>query len=154
MVLSKWRRHVGMLTVMLTTIYPGAALTVPETLSEARKKGSELYRSAQYEEAVDYYERALELARQEYGDAHLQVVVALDHLANTYSALGRYAEAEPLFKRRMLSRSQAHIFQTGQMARALGSAERTNARRRGTGLGRHVDRDVHSKSVGYVYQAV
>jgi tetratricopeptide (TPR) repeat protein/CHAT domain-containing protein len=65
----------------------------------------ERYRAGKYAEAMEPAQRALALAERGSGDA--KVGVALNNLALLYGAQGRFAEAEPLYKRALALREKA-----------------------------------------------
>ena len=50
-------------------------------------------------DALDFSERALQLTRNAYGDAHLKTAWAMSQLAVHYSAVHRYPEARQLYEK-------------------------------------------------------
>ncbi len=54
---------------------------------------------ALYPSALLFYKRALTISEKAFGPDHPDVVVHLNNLAEFYCAWGKYAEAEPLYKR-------------------------------------------------------
>ena len=78
-----------------------------EALMEAYRQGQTLYGAGQYEEAIPFYRRALELGEQEFGPDHPTTANLLNHLALTYYGQGRYADAEPLFQRALAIQEKA-----------------------------------------------
>jgi len=69
------------------------------TLIAAFKQGVELQNAAKNTEAATYYEYALKLAQNLYGENHKNTAAILNNLGNVYHDLGKYAAAEPLHKR-------------------------------------------------------
>jgi tetratricopeptide (TPR) repeat protein len=58
-----------------------------------------LYQAGKFTEAIPLAERALALGVKALGPEHLDVATSLNNLALLYESQGRYAEAEPLYKR-------------------------------------------------------
>ena len=68
---------------------------------ELNAKVTVLYHQLRYSEASNVAEKALKVAEETFGTNHINVALSLDNLAVLYQDLGKYAEAEPLFKRAM-----------------------------------------------------
>src|SRR5512138_3601418 len=60
-----------------------------------------------FERALAIGERALELAEKAVGPDHIDVARSLHNVASCHAALGRLAEAEPLFKRALVIEEKA-----------------------------------------------
>ena len=58
-----------------------------------------LYRQGSYDLAVGVAKKALQIAEQAFGPNHPDVATSLNILGDLYVAQGRYAQAEPLYKR-------------------------------------------------------
>ena len=58
-----------------------------------------LYQAGKYDDAVLVAERALALAEKTFGPENPEVGVTLNNLALLFRRQGRYAEAEPLYRR-------------------------------------------------------
>ncbi|MDJ1170983.1 tetratricopeptide repeat protein [Roseofilum sp. BLCC_M154] len=58
----------------------------------------QLYQQGQYAAAIPLGERAIELARERWGNEHENVATSLNNLAALYQSQGRYTDAEPLFQ--------------------------------------------------------
>ena len=60
-----------------------------------------LYRAGEYDRPVVIVvaKKALEVANRDFGPTHPNVAQSLSNLADLYSAQGRHAEADPLYKR-------------------------------------------------------
>src|SRR6516164_2817150 len=68
-------------------------------LATLRAQISTLSSQGKYTDAISQAQRYVALARQKYGEEHIEYAAAISSLANVYQTLGRYAEAELLFKR-------------------------------------------------------
>jgi tetratricopeptide (TPR) repeat protein len=60
---------------------------------------AKLYRDGRYSEAIPLAQQLLESREKAAGPDHPEVASALTTLANLYNSQGRYADAEPLYKR-------------------------------------------------------
>jgi tetratricopeptide (TPR) repeat protein/CHAT domain-containing protein len=69
-----------------------------DDLNALNQQVDQLYRAGKYAEATEIAERALALAKRQFGPSHAQIVPAVRNLADLYRAQGRYAEAEPFYK--------------------------------------------------------
>jgi tetratricopeptide (TPR) repeat protein len=72
-----------------------------ESWEELNAKVAVLYQQGRYLEASNVAEEALKVAEETFGLKHINVALSLDNLAVLYQDQGKYAEAEPLFKRAM-----------------------------------------------------
>ena len=70
-----------------------------DDLTALHAQVSQLHGQGKYAEAVPLAERYVALARQKHGEEHMEFAGANAWLAFVYQAQGRYAEAEPLYKR-------------------------------------------------------
>jgi tetratricopeptide (TPR) repeat protein len=89
-------------------VFVVCAMTIGVIAAEAQRSDDldtlnqqvvQLYQGGKYAEATDVAQRALALAKHQFGPNHTKVATALNNLATLYCAQGRYAEAEPLYKR-------------------------------------------------------
>src|SRR5690349_7116704 len=64
-------------------------------------EAARLYNEGRYDEAARRAEGALKFASQVFAPDDVDLAVPLDQLALLYEAQGKYAEAEPLFRREM-----------------------------------------------------
>jgi len=67
---------------------------------ELNHKVVSLYQQGRYSEATNVAEEALKVAESTFGPDHPNVATSLNNLAILYHSQGKYAEAEPLYKRR------------------------------------------------------
>jgi tetratricopeptide (TPR) repeat protein len=82
---------------------PGIAQELP-TL---QRQVTELTGAGRYSEALATSQRALSLAERQFGPEHPAVAATLNNLAGSYQEQGRYAEAEPLFRRALCAVAQS-----------------------------------------------
>src|SRR6266849_2825719 len=71
-------------------------------LAEAERLSAEVaahYRAGEYAQAIPKARRALQLGEAELGPDHPNVAASLNNLAELLRNAGRYAEAEPLYRR-------------------------------------------------------
>src|SRR4051812_682241 len=89
--------------VVCLAIGTGGARAQPDSEEERLKavfrKAVVLKDQGEFEAALPLSEEALVLAPRVYGPDHPNVAAVLYHLAGLYKSLGRYADAEPLYKR-------------------------------------------------------
>ena len=71
----------------------------PEAVMEAHRQGRALENEGRYRDATPYYQEALERGEREFGPDHLKTAILMNDLGTTYFEQGRYAEAEPLYRR-------------------------------------------------------
>ena len=93
------------LVLTILWLWPASLHAQSEALDEAYNQGQTLYEAGQYEQAIPFFRKALDLGEREFGPDHQITAVMLDRLATAYQYHGRFAEAEPLFKRLRLSYS-------------------------------------------------
>ena len=86
------------LILAILWLWPASLHAQSEALLEANRRGTALYQSGQYEKAIPFWRRALDLGEKEFGPNHPTTAALLDALAQTYRAHVRYAEAEPLYE--------------------------------------------------------
>jgi CHAT domain-containing protein/tetratricopeptide (TPR) repeat protein len=71
-----------------------------------RQRANILFDEGRFSEAVPVAQRALTILEHARGPDHPAVADSLDSLARLYQALGRYADAEPLYKRSLAIRAK------------------------------------------------
>ena len=89
---SWWHCSLGSRALMREHRMP---TTSPRSVAELSNSKTKLYA-----EAVSIAERHVEWARQQHGEDHLAYGRAMAVLAKAYHSQGRYAEAEPLYKKK------------------------------------------------------
>jgi tetratricopeptide (TPR) repeat protein len=67
-----------------------------DDLADAYSRGMAELRAGDYVAALPYFEKALELSRERYGDDHPQLAVELNNLGEVHRQIGNYDEAEAL----------------------------------------------------------
>jgi tetratricopeptide (TPR) repeat protein len=87
-----------------------------------------LYQQGSYSEATKVAEEALTIAEKTFGLNHPAVATSLNNLAMLYEAQGKYAEAEPLYKRSMKIRERSSL--CSNYLREYGRALQANWQRR------------------------
>ena len=92
-------RRVPALVVAILWLWLGGVYAQSEALTEAYEQGGALYQAGQYEQAIPFWQKALELGEREFGPEHPDIAKGLNNLALLYAAQAHYAEAEPLYKR-------------------------------------------------------
>src|SRR6516165_4197930 len=78
------------------------SLALAQGLDEAtalEQQVTQLYTHGHFSEALQIAQRALTIRERALGPDHPAVAVSLNNLALVYAAQGRYADAEPLYKR-------------------------------------------------------
>jgi hypothetical protein len=96
---ARWWMALTILAASLTAISlvrPRARTSDELDVLDARV--SQLRFQARFADAFPLAERLVTLARQMYGEEHVDYAVAIRQLASLYEETGRYAEAEPLVK--------------------------------------------------------
>ena len=89
---------IGLLTTLgIGTV--GAQTQGVDDLAVLRGQVSQLYSQGKYAEALTIAEPYVNLARQRDGDAHIEFATAIAWMGSVLIAQGRYAEAEPLYRR-------------------------------------------------------
>ncbi len=89
------------LLMMLTVLLVLPSCGQKKSWEELNAKVAVLYQQGRYLEASNVAEEALKVAEETFGPNHINVALSLDNLAVLYQDQGKYAEAEPLFKRAM-----------------------------------------------------
>ena len=56
---------------------------------------------------IPFWQKALELGDKEFGGDNPTTAILLTNLGKLYQSLGRYADAEPLYKRALVLREKA-----------------------------------------------
>jgi tetratricopeptide (TPR) repeat protein len=69
------------------------------TAEDGPARGLELFQAGKYEEALPYFERALELAEKRYGSNDPALAVELNNLAEVHRLMGQLDKAEALYIR-------------------------------------------------------
>jgi tetratricopeptide (TPR) repeat protein len=86
---------------------PGAQAQGADELAALNAQVSELYNQGKYAQAVPLAKQYVATARQKHGEDHTEYADAISWLAHVYRAQGRFAEAEPLYKRSLAIRENA-----------------------------------------------
>ena len=68
-------------------------------LKALNERAVQLYKQGEYQKAIELFEQVVKLAIDRFGPDHPDVATSLNNLADLYRAMGRYAEAEPLYQR-------------------------------------------------------
>src|SRR5262245_22375322 len=89
--------HFLQLTILICT--SAVAFAQSDDPVALQRQASELFQAGRHIEAVGVAQRYVAAARARYGEQHVEYARALSRLGHTYDALGRYAEAEPLYAR-------------------------------------------------------
>jgi tetratricopeptide (TPR) repeat protein/CHAT domain-containing protein len=92
---------VALLTMAALVIPEAPAQTVSarEQFRSAVERAEAFRKQVQLPQAAREYEQALDLARQHLGPEDITTAAVMNTLAELYYAMGRYGEAEPLFRR-------------------------------------------------------
>ncbi len=85
-------------------VWPVGLRAQSAALMEAYQQGEALYQAGRYDEALPFWKKALKLGQREFGPEHPSTAMLLNNLAELYRLQGRYAEAEPLYKRALARR--------------------------------------------------
>src|SRR5215208_344264 len=67
------------------------------TVTLLNQQSEQLQQQGQYEQAISAATQACDIARQKLGELHPLFANSLHNLGKVYSAMGRHAEAEPLY---------------------------------------------------------
>ena len=70
----------------------------------------------QYSEAKEYYEKALIIRKEIYGEKHGNVAASYNNLAAVYSELGRYSEAKEYYEKALIIRKEIYGEKHGDVA--------------------------------------
>ncbi|MFH1278039.1 MAG: tetratricopeptide repeat protein [Candidatus Eisenbacteria bacterium] len=73
-----------------------------------KESGNQRYRNGDFEAGAAEVERLLEIRERILGGSHPEVASGLNNLGNFYRQLGRYAEAEPLYRRALDIKTEAY----------------------------------------------
>src|SRR5205823_352841 len=87
------------LAVSIAGLANAACAQSADELSALNAQVDQLYRAGKSNEAIPIAQQALALAERLNGPDHPTVAIALGNLAVLNQSQGRYAEAEPLYKR-------------------------------------------------------
>src|SRR5215471_3259964 len=99
-----------------------AAKDNDRALQEARKlykKAIDLRSAAKYDEALPYFEGALEIRERILGPDHLDVSQAITGLATNHYFKGEYSKAEPLYQRALAIREKSLGLEHPEFAQSL-----------------------------------
>ena len=95
-----------LLGVLSLLVWP-ASCSGPETSWEtSNAAGMEAFQEARYAEAEKWWLAALEAA-ENFGPDDQRLATNINNLAGLYHALGKYAQAEPLYQRSLAIREKA-----------------------------------------------
>ena len=83
------RRALALVLVVLW-LWPAGLYAQSVALMEAYQQGETVYEAGQYERAIPFWRRALELGEREFGPEHPDVATSLNNLALLYEDRGRY----------------------------------------------------------------
>ena len=72
-------------------------ISFSQTLEELDKKVIELINIEEYEKAIPFGEKAVEIAKKTLGENHLDYAYSLNNLAVLYGNMGQYEKAEPVY---------------------------------------------------------
>src|SRR6478672_6828982 len=86
-----------LLGILLSVQHPALAQSTNEAV-QLNKRAVQLYSTGRYSDEP-LYKRALAIYEKSLGSENLNVALVLNNLAALYEAQGRYADAEPLYKR-------------------------------------------------------
>ena len=81
------------------TVLSPTAWAQSAELDAAFRQYQSLEKQAKYAEAIPYAQAFIELAKEKFGETHQIYAAGLNNLAGLYKTQGRYAQAEPLYKR-------------------------------------------------------
>ncbi len=95
------KRHVWSLLLVFLCFGPAPAFADEAAWERHNSAGIAAYRKGDYAEAIRRFEVALKEAKA-FGEEDPRFADALNNLAELYKAQGRYAEAEPLYKRSLV----------------------------------------------------
>ena len=92
-------RRAFALVLAIMWLWPASLHAQSEAFLDALEQGSALVKTGNYEQAILFWGKALELRKKEFGPDDPTTATLLNNLATLYRVQGRYAEAEPLMKR-------------------------------------------------------
>ncbi len=88
-------------------LWPAVVFAQSDALSEAYRRGQALYEAGQYEQAIPFWRKVVDLGEREFGPDHPDTATLLNNLAGLYYVQGRYEAAEPLLKQALAIREKA-----------------------------------------------
>jgi len=98
--LQRWVAPIVLATLFLVIAAPMQMRAQgTDDLAPLREQVRQLRGQGKYTEAIPIAERYVALARNKHGENHAVFALAISWLASVYKDQGRYAEAEPLYKR-------------------------------------------------------
>lgn len=92
-----------LLTMVILSL-TASAVAQEALWKELSSKVVVLYQQGKFPEASKLAEEALRVAEKTFGSNHPNVALSLSNLAGLYTAQGKYAEAEPFYKRSLAIR--------------------------------------------------
>src|SRR5271166_6531037 len=95
------------LIIAATTLHYWGTLYQSDDPTSLNKRATELYKEGNFSEGIPLAERYAEAISSRHGTEAPQYGTALNSIALLYRAQGRYAEAEPLFKRSLAIEEKA-----------------------------------------------
>jgi tetratricopeptide (TPR) repeat protein len=96
-----------MMTVFVACVIAITSARGAETWAELNAQVNKLYQAGKYGEAVPMAQKAVAVAKAEFGAESTAVATSLNNLAGLYYSQGNYAEAEPLYRRALAIREKA-----------------------------------------------
>src|SRR5262245_7189712 len=109
--MARFRCGTMLVAVLLLALQIGvlpAQAQGADDFAALREQVDQLDRQGKYGDALVAAERHVALARERFGDQHPEYGAAVQRLAKAYHRLGRYPEAEPLYKRALAISEKAH----------------------------------------------
>ncbi len=100
-------RRALLLVLAIVWLWPSVLHAQSKALIEAYRQGKAFNDAGQYEQAIVFWRKAVELSEKEFGPKHPDTAGLLNNLAELYRAQGRYEAAEPLYKRSLAIREKA-----------------------------------------------
>ena len=88
--------------LLLNFLFISTVLGQSSELMNMYYKTNEFWDKGDYQTAIQWAEKALTLAENEFGIQHKTYTVFLNNLAGLYRSLGRYEQAEPLYKQALV----------------------------------------------------
>jgi CHAT domain-containing protein len=101
------QRFAAVAVLLAFALSPAAAIAGPaEECSALFERGNQAYQHGDYPHAVQYLERAAQLAEPAFGRDHPNVSLVYNSLSTAYLATGRYNDAEPYLLRALQIRER------------------------------------------------